>query len=193
MDKGIEALKPGKYAILYRDNWDGEGDTYHTLANLESDGRWLSDETGKELHEYEGDEILKAWPLDDGADVLQSAPNGLMQPSNELAEMKRKCAELKASHHDLRESMAAIHNTIRGNGAYVSLLVLLTASENAWSKSASAAAITVECNDVITCWSCKKSMTLLERSSADGFCPHCDAEIDMQDGRAAGGTVEGSE
>ena len=88
MDKGIEALKPGKYAILYRDNWDGEGDTYHTLANLEADGRWLSDETGKELREYVGDEILKAWPLDDGADALQSAPNGMMQLSNELAEMK---------------------------------------------------------------------------------------------------------
>lgn len=51
----VEKLKPGKYAILYRDNWDGEGDVYHTVADLETDGCWLSDETGKELLECEGD------------------------------------------------------------------------------------------------------------------------------------------
>lgn len=70
MTKSLEALKPGKYAILYLDNWDGEGDTYHTLANLEDDGRWLDNETGKQLLEYQGDEILKAWPLDDGYETM---------------------------------------------------------------------------------------------------------------------------
>lgn len=70
MAKQLEALKPGKYAILYRDNWDGEGDTYHTIANLEADGRWSDNETGKELLGYQGDEILKAWPLDDSQETL---------------------------------------------------------------------------------------------------------------------------
>lgn len=70
MTKQLEALKPGKYAILYLDNWDGEGDTYHTIANLEADGRWSDNETGKELLGYQGDEILKAWPLDDGQETL---------------------------------------------------------------------------------------------------------------------------
>ncbi|WP_336707608.1 MULTISPECIES: hypothetical protein [unclassified Cedecea] len=70
MTKQLEALKPGKYAIRYFDNWDGEGDTYHTIANLEDDGRWLHDETGRELLDCRGDEILNVWPLDDGHETL---------------------------------------------------------------------------------------------------------------------------
>lgn len=97
MDKGIEALKPGKYAILYRDNWDGEGDTYHTLANLEPDGRWLSEETGKELHEYEGDEILKAWPLVDGFENLSLVA--------ELERAQQHVTELEKSRKGVEESL----------------------------------------------------------------------------------------
>ncbi|EOZ7468829.1 ead/Ea22-like family protein [Enterobacter hormaechei] len=65
----IDKLKPGKYAILFRNNWDGEGDTYETFAILDAEGIWR-DEDGDELLEYQGDEVLKAWPLDDGSDVL---------------------------------------------------------------------------------------------------------------------------
>ena len=65
----IDKLKPGKYAVLFRNNWDGEGDTYETFAILDAEGIWR-DEDGDELLEYQGDEVLKAWPLDDGSDVL---------------------------------------------------------------------------------------------------------------------------
>ncbi|WP_052686656.1 ead/Ea22-like family protein [Enterobacter hormaechei] len=65
----IDKLKPGKYAILFRNNWDGEGDTYETFAILDAEGIWR-DEDGDELLEYQGGEVLKAWPLDDGSDVL---------------------------------------------------------------------------------------------------------------------------
>lgn len=65
----IDKLKPGKYAVLFRNNWDGEGDTYETFATLDAEGVWR-DEDGDELLEYQGDEVLKAWPLDDGSDVL---------------------------------------------------------------------------------------------------------------------------
>lgn len=65
----IDKLKAGKYAILFRNNWDGEGDTYETFAILDAEGIWR-DEDGDELLEYQGDEVLKAWPLDDGSDVL---------------------------------------------------------------------------------------------------------------------------
>lgn len=65
----IDKLKPGKYAILFRNNWDGEGDTYETFAILDAEGIWR-DEDGNELLEYQGDEVLKAWPLDDGSNVL---------------------------------------------------------------------------------------------------------------------------
>lgn len=107
----VEKLKPGKYAILYRDNWDGEGDTYHCLADLDVDGRWLSDETGKQLLEYVGDEILKAWPLVDGADVIQSAPNGMMQLSNELAEMKPVKLPSRFFHVTVAETIAVLRES----------------------------------------------------------------------------------
>lgn len=35
--------------------------------------------------------------------------------------------------------------------------------------------------DEITCWSCKKSMTLAQHSSNDGLCPHCNVEIDLEE------------
>lgn len=59
-----EPVEPGLYAILYRDNWDGEGDVYHLLAEYK-DGKWLNDVSGKELLQYEGDAILRVWPLTD--------------------------------------------------------------------------------------------------------------------------------
>ncbi|OVE45542.1 hypothetical protein, partial [Chromobacterium violaceum] len=52
----------GLYAIYYRDNWDGEGDTYHLLAEFK-EGKWHAEDSGKELLQYEGDAILRAWPL----------------------------------------------------------------------------------------------------------------------------------
>lgn len=64
------ALKPGTYAILFRDNWDGEGDVYKTLATLGDDLVWYHHESGTSLIEYEGDEVLKVWPLDDGSNAL---------------------------------------------------------------------------------------------------------------------------
>jgi len=64
------ALKPGTYAILFRDNWDGEEDVYETLATLSDDLVWYHHENGRALIEYEGDEVLKVWPLDDGSNVL---------------------------------------------------------------------------------------------------------------------------
>ncbi|CAM8244447.1 hypothetical protein [Citrobacter freundii] len=69
-----QALKPGLYAILFRNNWDGEGDTYETLASLDSNLIWHNHETGKELFEYEGDAVLKAWLLNDSTttDALEA-------------------------------------------------------------------------------------------------------------------------
>jgi hypothetical protein len=61
------AQEPGLYAIHYLDNWDGEGDTYHILAELSADGIWSRHENGCKLLKYQGDEILQVWPLYDGA------------------------------------------------------------------------------------------------------------------------------
>ena len=48
-------------------------------------------------------------------------------------------AELSASHGKLREAMAGIHNTIRGDGAYTPLAAILNASKRAYEESAAAA------------------------------------------------------
>ncbi|MEG5548013.1 hypothetical protein UXO11_00235 [Enterobacter wuhouensis] len=125
-----DKLKPGKYAILFRNNWDGEGDTYETFAILDAKGIWR-DEDGDELLEYQGDEVLSAWPMDDGSNVLALL--------DELEAAEKRIAELSASHGKLREAMAGIHNTIRGEGAYTPLAAILSASKRAYEESASAA------------------------------------------------------
>ena len=83
----IDKLKPGKYAILFRNNWDGEGDNYETFAILDAEGIWR-DEDGGELLEYQGDEVLSAWPMDDGSNVLALLV--------ELEAAERRMAELEA-------------------------------------------------------------------------------------------------
>ena len=83
----IDKLKPGKYAILFRNNWDGEGDNYETLAILDAEGIWR-DEDGGELLEYQGDEVLSAWPMDDGSNVLALL--------DELEAAEKRIAELEA-------------------------------------------------------------------------------------------------
>ena len=37
----------------------------------------------------------------------------------------------------------------------------------------------VEENKTIECWACSNIMTLEERADNDGFCVHCDAEIEL--------------
>lgn len=82
-----QELKPGLYAILFRNNWDGEGDTYETLATLDSNHIWHNHETGRELFEYEGDAVLKAWLLNDctTTDALEAAEKRIAElESNEI-------------------------------------------------------------------------------------------------------------
>ena len=35
--------------------------------------------------------------------------------------------------------------------------------------------------NAFACWSCKKPVTMCERADADGNCPHCDVELDVED------------
>lgn len=63
---------PGIYAVYMLDNWDGEGDTYWIIARKQDDGEWVSEESGKGLIEYEGDELLKIIPLDAAAQLTQA-------------------------------------------------------------------------------------------------------------------------
>lgn len=57
----------------------------------------------------------------------------------ELQEARQRIAELSASHENLREAMAGIHNTISGGGAYTPLAAVLNVSKRAYEESAAAA------------------------------------------------------
>lgn len=35
--------------------------------------------------------------------------------------------------------------------------------------------------DHIICWSCQNQVGLLDRAENDGFCPYCNAEIELPD------------
>ncbi|HFK5776924.1 TPA: ead/Ea22-like family protein [Enterobacter ludwigii] len=52
---------------------------------------------------------------------------------------EKRIAELEASHNNLREAMAGIHNTIAGGGVYTPLAAILNASKRAYEESAAAA------------------------------------------------------
>lgn len=58
------AYKPGLYAVRHIDNWDGERDVALTFAMLDANGKWTDKETGEPLLTYNGDKVLRAWPLD---------------------------------------------------------------------------------------------------------------------------------
>ncbi|XWJ91366.1 hypothetical protein ACRARH_03855 [Phytobacter ursingii] len=65
------------------------------------------------------------------------------QAMTRIAEQAKRIAELETSHKNLRESMAAIHNTIQSGGAYTPLAAILNASKRAYEESAAAAGITL--------------------------------------------------
>lgn len=64
----------------------------------------------------------------------------------ELEAKDKRIAEVEDSHKKLRETLAAVHNTITGGGAYTSLAGILTAVKRAYleSSDASASTVTVE-------------------------------------------------
>lgn len=65
----------------------------------------------------------------------------LEQVSRMVADYRQRIDGLEASHTKLRESMAAIHNTIRLDGASTSLGVIMNAAKRAYEESTSAAGI----------------------------------------------------
>lgn len=61
-----------------------------------------------------------------------------------LEAAQKRIAELSASHSKLRDTMAAIHNTIRMDGGYTPLAAILNAAKRAYEESASTAGIGVK-------------------------------------------------
>lgn len=50
------------HAVRMIDNWDGEGDVV-TLFAIKREGQFFSYDSGNPLLTYQGDEIIKCWPL----------------------------------------------------------------------------------------------------------------------------------
>lgn len=74
------------------------------------------------------------------ADFIAAAnPATVLALLDELEAKDKRIAELEASHRNLREAMAGIHNTITGGGAYTPLAAIMNASKRAYEESASAA------------------------------------------------------
>ncbi|EEW3262268.1 ead/Ea22-like family protein [Escherichia coli] len=80
-------------------------------------------------------------------DKLEAATDSLREHMAELTAARKRIAELEASHSNLREAMAAIHNTIRLDGAHTSLAVILAvilnAAKRAHDESAAATGIRI--------------------------------------------------
>lgn len=75
---------------------------------------------------------------------LEDSRKAIASQSNIIGLKEKRITELEASHAKLRDAMAAIHNTIRTDGAYTPLAAILNAAKRAHEESASAAGIKVE-------------------------------------------------
>lgn len=62
----------------------------------------------------------------------------------ELEAAEKRIAELEASHSTLRETLAAIHNTIKLDGFTTPLAVIMRNAQCAYEESAAAAGVAVE-------------------------------------------------
>ena len=89
------------------------------------------------------DELCKLLPP--GVEYMDPPDGGSVTPleqvSRMVADYRQRIDGLEASHTKLRESMAAIHNTIRLDGASTSLGVIMNAAKRAYEESTSAAGI----------------------------------------------------
>lgn len=72
-------------------------------------------------------------------DYARQAAGTVDELVNALGAAEKRIAELEASHGNLREAMAGIHNTITAGGAYTPLAAILNASKAAYEESAAAA------------------------------------------------------
>jgi hypothetical protein len=53
----------GLHAVYFQNNWDGQENREYVLAHLSEKGEWTHHENGAPLIEFEGDEIIKTWPI----------------------------------------------------------------------------------------------------------------------------------
>ncbi|EGT5653488.1 ead/Ea22-like family protein [Cronobacter sakazakii] len=64
--------------------------------------------------------------------------------ADKCREAEKRVAEIEASHKNLREALAAIHNTIRLDGLNAPLAAIMSSAKRAHEESATAAGINLE-------------------------------------------------
>ncbi|HHA1954442.1 TPA: hypothetical protein ACOEGL_003457 [Enterobacter ludwigii] len=72
-------------------------------------------------------------------EIIQQMALDAVTLLDELEAAWNRITELEASHDNLREVMAGIHNTITAGGAYTPLAAILNSSKRAYEESAAAA------------------------------------------------------
>ena len=60
------------HALKFKNNWDGEGGIEYYFGFKGEDGEWWSWEDNIPMLEYNGDEVLCAWPLDNSNTPIQA-------------------------------------------------------------------------------------------------------------------------
>lgn len=116
------------------DDWGCDADNFHEKAT--------PDAVLALLDELEAKDKLNAELMEKQRLIDICQGQGLehrIAAENRAEAAEKRIAELEASHNNLREAMAGIHNTIAGGGAYTPLAAILNASKRAYEESAAAA------------------------------------------------------
>lgn len=82
--------------------------------------------------------------FDEVTRLQRSADDKAPELREQLEAAEKRIDELSASHSKLRDTIAAIHNTIRMDGGYTPLAAILNAAKRAHEESAIAAGIGVK-------------------------------------------------
>ncbi len=102
----------------------------------------LENIAGFEPSDIDGDTVELRFETEDGFDTgcdvsivdqCQKAADVVLALLDELEAKDKRIAELSASHGNLREAMAGIHNTITAGGAYTPLAAILNSSKRAYT------------------------------------------------------------
>lgn len=96
--------------------------------------------------------------------------NGKYCLFEDFAALQKRLDVVTESHNELRDRMAAIHNTIKCDGAATSLSVLLSASARAWEISS----LITAPDDAALCYQCGK-VTLQVKHGDEWHCAGCHA------------------